>query len=194
MYVSEESNKIEQTKKNSYVSDNRTSRLKEETLQKRNAAMQMKNEQKKEEKTAQNGVSMSLSAEGLDRFRQMKMEKAEKQSLQEQVKDSKEAAKAFGEIAKMMEVARRISNGDKVPPSDEQKLMEFDSDLYQAAKAASILQEGKKHKEYDSIFEEEEDSQENCQSLEADDKGSEAVEGEGASETSLETESTGGEV
>ena len=38
-----------------------------------------------------------------------------------------------------MAVFRSLSNGDNVPSSDESKLMEYDSKLYQAAKAAQAL-------------------------------------------------------
>ena len=78
-----------------------------------------------------------------------------------QAESAKEAAKAAGEgmneLAKIIEISRRISNGDKVPPGDEKKLMEYDSGLYMAAKAAAMLHAKEKHKEYDSLFEEEGD-------------------------------------
>lgn len=84
-----------------------------------------------------------------------------KEMYQKQVESAKEAAKAAGEgmneLAKIIEISRRISNGDKVPPGDEKKLMEYDSGLYMAAKAAAMLHAKEKHKEYDSLFEEEGD-------------------------------------
>lgn len=82
-----------------------------------------------------------------------------KEMYQKQAEAAKESAKAAGEsmneLAKIIEISRRISNGDKVPPSDEKKLMEYDSGLYQAAKAAAMLHADEKHKEYGSLFEEE---------------------------------------
>lgn len=82
-----------------------------------------------------------------------------KEMYQRQLEAAKESAKAAGEgmneLAKIIEISRRISNGDKVPPSDEKKLMEYDSGLYQAAKAAAMLHADEKHKEYGSLFEEE---------------------------------------
>lgn len=85
-----------------------------------------------------------------------------KEMYQRQLEAAKESAKATGEgmneLAKIIEISRRISNGDKVPPSDEKKLMEYDSGLYQAAKAAAMLHADEKHKEYDSLFEEEENN------------------------------------
>lgn len=86
-----------------------------------------------------------------------------KEMYQEQLEAAKEAAKAAGEgmedMAKIIEIARRISRGDKVPPSDEKKLMEFDSDLYQVAKAAAALHAKEKHKEHDALFEDENENQ-----------------------------------
>lgn len=58
------------------------------------------------------------------------------------------------ELAKIMTVARRISNGDIVPYSDEKKLMEYSSELYQAAKSAQMLHEMEEHEEYDSLWDE----------------------------------------
>ena len=86
-----------------------------------------------------------------------------KEMYQEQLEAAKEAAKAAGEgmedMAKIIEIARRISRGDKVPPSDEKKLMEFDSDLYQVAKAAAALHAKEKRKEHDALFEDENENQ-----------------------------------
>lgn len=86
-----------------------------------------------------------------------------REMYQEQLEAAKEAAKAAGEgmedMAKIIEIARRISRGDKVPPSDEKKLMEFDSDLYQVAKAAAVLHAKEKHKEHDALFEDEDENQ-----------------------------------
>ena len=58
-----------------------------------------------------------------------------------------------------MEVARRIIHGDTVPASDEKKLMEFDSDLYQMAKSAGEMAKrlNEKRKKYKSLWEDEED-------------------------------------
>ena len=56
-------------------------------------------------------------------------------------KKTQEAAneKIAKDQAKAMAVFRSLSNGDNVPSSDESKLMEYDSKLYQAAKAAQAL-------------------------------------------------------
>lgn len=75
-----------------------------------------------------------------------------------------EAAKQQGEameesvedLGKIMEVARRIMEGDIVPPTDEKKLLEYSMELYQAAKNIGALMKQKERKEYDSLWEEEE--------------------------------------
>lgn len=63
---------------------------------------------------------------------------------------------AFENEAKMMEIARRIAKGGKVPSSDEQKLMEYSPEMYMMAKMAALTE--KSHKKYDSVFEDEEDN------------------------------------
>lgn len=67
-----------------------------------------------------------------------------------------EAMKEQGEeMSKLIQTARRIMKGDIVPASDERKLMEFNKDLYMAAKAAAVM--AKKHEEVESLWEDEED-------------------------------------
>lgn len=41
---------------------------------------------------------------------------------------------AAEDMAKCLEIARRISRGDKVPAQDEKKLMDFNMEIYQIAK------------------------------------------------------------
>ena len=69
-------------------------------------------------------------------------------------------ADAAKDEAKVMEVARRIMHGDKVPAYDEKKLMEYDWKLYSAAKnIASMLEMQKKRKEHKSLWEDEEEKE-----------------------------------
>ena len=64
------------------------------------------------------------------------------------------------DMAKIMEVARRISTGGKVPASDERKLMDYSMELYMSAKNMAMLKElEKKRKEYDSLWEDEDGEQ-----------------------------------
>ena len=67
-----------------------------------------------------------------------------------------DAAKEYGEeMSKLMKVAIRIMHGDIVPLKDEQKLMEFDSDLYQMAKNIGAMAERMEKKRYESLWDDE---------------------------------------
>lgn len=96
----------------------------------------------------ESGVTLDISAESY------------LMQLQEQLENSDKQKEAFADLGKMMEIARRISRGDHVPASDEKKLMEFSSDMYQAAKMSAILSKNKHPKDYESMFDEEEESEE----------------------------------
>jgi len=65
-------------------------------------------------------------------------------------------SKAADEMMKMMEIYRRIASGGKVPAKDEYKLMEYNHELYMAAKAAAMLHRDE-DKEYDSLWDDEEE-------------------------------------
>ena len=67
-------------------------------------------------------------------------------------------ADAAEEQGKILEVARRIMHGDKVPAYDEHKLMEYDWKLYSMSKnAAAMLEMREKQKEHKSLWEDEEE-------------------------------------
>ncbi len=68
-------------------------------------------------------------------------------------------ADAAQDMVKCIEIARRISNGDKVPSSDEEKLMNFSMEMYMMAKNAAMLNRDKEGKEYDSLWEDEDESE-----------------------------------
>lgn len=78
----------------------------------------------------------------------------------ENSKQQADAMKKYAEdMAKCLEIARRISNGDKVPATDEKKLMDFNMEIYMAAKNMSVMNREKKHKEYDSLWGDEEEKE-----------------------------------
>ena len=62
------------------------------------------------------------------------------------------------DLGKIMEVARRIAKGAKVPSTDEQKLMEYSMEMYMTAKNMAMLNELKEKEEYDSLWDEEDDN------------------------------------
>ncbi|MBO5030520.1 MAG: hypothetical protein J6D08_01335 [Lachnospiraceae bacterium] len=72
-----------------------------------------------------------------------------------------DAMQEYGmDMAKLMEVARRIAKGAKVPATDEKKLMEYSMEVYLCAKNMAMLNKHKKKEEYDSLWEDEEDKKE----------------------------------
>lgn len=69
---------------------------------------------------------------------------------------------AMVDFSKILEVARRIAKGGKVPSADEQKLMDYSMEMYITAKNAGMMaqMQKRKHKEYDSLWEEEKEEKE----------------------------------
>lgn len=61
-------------------------------------------------------------------------------------------------LSKMLEIYRRIASGGRVPPQDENALMNYSQELYLAAKMEAAVKKQKDRKEYDSVLEEEESS------------------------------------
>lgn len=75
-------------------------------------------------------------------------------------KQQGDAWKEYGEeMAKCLEIARRISRGDRVPAQDEKKLMDFNMDIYKMAKEMAAMNMEGKHKEWDSLWGEEEEKE-----------------------------------
>lgn len=114
------------------------------------------------------GATVSISAEGIGLVQKEEEEKNasireqnEKQMYQEMLENAKEAAEAqgegFGDLAKALEIARRILNGDIVPAQDEKFLMEFNSEMYMRVKSMAEMKEDPE--KYDSLLEDEEDDE-----------------------------------
>lgn len=133
------------------------------------------------------GVSLELSDEYLQRFTELQERidtltdqiKKNEKSLDDVIEmevgiANSEVAKQQGDameeaakdMAKCLEIARRISRGDKVPARDEQKLMEFNMEIYQMAKNMATMNMNKKHKEWESLWEDEEEKQEYADPME----------------------------
>lgn len=74
-------------------------------------------------------------------------------------KENVEAEKeGFEDFRKIMEVVRRMTKGDTVPPGDEKKVMEYDNDMYQMAKSAQMMAQMRKRGEkHESLWEDEEE-------------------------------------
>ncbi len=70
-------------------------------------------------------------------------------------KSRKQTEEKLEETEKCLEIARRISRGDKVPYEDEQKLMNYNRAVYMISKSMAVMNQNKKHKEYRSLWEDE---------------------------------------
>jgi len=98
------------------------------------------------------GVILEISDEAKKKYaKQMHVLNRLKQ-MQEQNRKANEKREEEGdELAKIMTIFRRIANGDIVPASDEQKLMEYNKEMYMAAKNIASMKENDDPEEYDSV-------------------------------------------
>lgn len=62
------------------------------------------------------------------------------------------------ELGKIMTTVARMCAGDRVPPGDEKRVMEYDKDMYSMAKQTQTMMAAikKRQKEYDTLWEEKE--------------------------------------
>ncbi len=68
-----------------------------------------------------------------------------------------DATEEYGkEMGKILTIARRIMHGDIVPQTDEKKLMEYSSELYQMAKNAGMMARLREKRKYESLWDDEE--------------------------------------
>ena len=117
--------------------------------------------------------------------------------MKTELENSKKSAKAMADDAshklKMLEIARRIQNGDRVPGKDEKALLEYDEKLYQVSKQIGLMKQKEKRKEYDSLLDDEQAPEETAeieppqaQGIEITGSEGVPVETEGISEVTLE--------
>lgn len=149
----------------------------------------------------ESGAAVAISEEGRGLLQKNKnddsavQEAIERKMYQEMLESANEAAKAQGEgfadLAKALEIARRILNGDIVPQQDEKFLMEFNSEIYMRVK--SMAKQKEDPKEYETLLEEEEDEAEKSDESRIDGIGGESrpAEESAAVAESAETSSAG---
>ena len=113
---------------------------------------------------ANEAATLELSIKAVEEQKSQYQEYMDKLMQQWNAVANMEVAKQQGEameeyavdLGKIMEVARRIMKGGIVPPTDEQKLMEYSMELYQAAKNIGALVK-KEKEEYESLWEDDEE-------------------------------------
>lgn len=81
------------------------------------------------------------------------------QNVESTERQGKNAAKHADDYSKCLEVARRIARGDKVPPKDEKKLLEFSAEMYQMAKTMAAAAHNAKAKKHKSLWKDEDENQ-----------------------------------
>lgn len=146
--------------------------IRQDIIDRKNEIIKQRNSlQKSPEKGegyAEEIATLELSLEGLKKQEEENYKKLNALNEQYAAVWNAEVAKQQGDaykqmaedMAKILEVARRIANGDKVPSSDEQKLLEYSAEMYQAAKSMAVMNAMKEHKEYSSLWEDEEEKTE----------------------------------
>ena len=116
---------------------------------------------------ADEAVSLELSYEAVskkyDEYRNYMEQLMETHTAYANLESTKQQTEAMEEaaqdLAKSLEVARRIAKGAKVPGKDEQKLMEYSMEMYQAAKSMAMMNEQKE--KYKSMWKDDEAPKEN---------------------------------
>lgn len=112
-------------------------------------------------------MGVNISEEGLKKYQEQIQSKRLEEMYKEVREDAETIAEESKDMTKLLIIASRIANGDKVPFSDEKKLLEENPKLYHSAKTLSSLNADKKHKRYKSLYEDEEqvDNQEDKSKL-----------------------------
>ena len=146
----------------------------------RRAAQAVKNEPRAEKQPAGTGAAPKRTGSDKADWSQAALaflREMDRQSMEEQQKNGEleMLSKSLDVMEKCRKIASRIIKGDKVPPQDEQFLMEADPEGYKLALACRVPKE--KPKEWESVLEEEEE----------DGSGGETADSTEAAETAGET-------
>lgn len=114
---------------------------------------------------ANEAATLELSYEAVskkyDEYRNYMEQLMEMHSAYTNLESTKQQTEAMAEeaedLAKIIEVARRIAKGAKVPGTDEKKLMDYSMEMYLSAKSMAMMNQDKK--KYKSLWEDEEEKE-----------------------------------
>lgn len=110
---------------------------------------------------------VELNCENASKFMEgFNLKKTFLQNAESNKRAGENAAKRADDYSKCLEVARRIARGDKVPPKDEKKLLEFSSEMYQMAKTMAAAAQNEKAKKHKSLWKDEDENQQPEKSVE----------------------------
>ena len=117
---------------------------------------------------ANEAVTLELTIKAVDEKQNEYKAYMEKLLTQWSLTANMESARQQGEameeyavdLSKIMEVARRLMKGGIVPAEDEKRLMEYSMELYQAAKNIGAMVKQREKEKYDSLWEEEDEKNE----------------------------------
>lgn len=145
-------------------------------LEQRKALVQQKDELETKSRIVENGkelykeeaakleLSIHNVTEQFEKNQEVLDQLAEKYAAVWNVEVARQQSDVMSEqaadLAKIMEVARRISKGARVPAQDEEKLMNYSMELYMASKNMAMLNRAKEKEEYDSLWGEETEKEE----------------------------------
>ncbi|MBE6024446.1 MAG: hypothetical protein E7231_14880 [Cellulosilyticum sp.] len=110
--------------------------------------------QDRKEAHHEDGVSVTISAEALEKYSEQVEADKLREMYEGQRQDAEVLAKESEDMAKILEIAKRIASGGQVSANEERKLLEYNPNLYQTSKMMASLSDT--HKKYKPLFEDEE--------------------------------------
>ena len=120
---------------------------------------------KEEQNNGQDGVILSISADAVQMMQQeqagtvstvSELYSDDNEKSQASQENADPAGNPLDDMSKAMEIARRIMEGGKVPSKDESFLMEYNYEMYAAAKNMALLNQ-EEQKKYGSVLDDQED-------------------------------------
>ena len=131
------------------------------------------------------------SKEGLSLLAQENQEKLMvAQTALEGLENQEEQGNPYEDYTRAMKIALNMMRGKRVPPQDEKFLMQFDDELYQAAKNVQMMKELKEDAESE-LEDEDEELQQKIRKLALDDAGSGQTVESGVSQEAVASDAGG---
>ena len=125
------------------------------------------------QENAEEGVTLEISDEAKKKYiEQLNVLDQLKRMSEENREQSKKQAEEGDELGKVMTIFRRIANGDIVPYQDEKKLLEYNKEMYMAAKNIASMKGNDNPKKYKSVDKDKKNKNPMLEQLETSEKSS----------------------